>query len=104
MTEIEYLKRLGKRIRTARRIKDLTQPELADKLSAEIGQHFGDGAKVSRIEKGRQDITSHELQALSVVLEQPITWLTGVDTEDGFNTGAMGVYLNSLLAVEPVAA
>ena len=91
----DYLKRQGQRIKRARRFKLLTQSQLADKLSAELGEDFGGDNKVSRIESGKQDVTSRELYALSMVLEQPTTWLQGVEDE-GFSTGAMGVYLSSL--------
>lgn len=80
----EYLERQGQRIRRARRFKLLSQEALAEKLTAEMGEYFGDDAKISRIEQGKQDLTSHELHALSMVLEQPTPWLQGVD-DDGFN-------------------
>lgn len=77
-TEV-YLRTQGLRIRHARRILDMTQPELAEKLSAELGVKFGDDVKVSRIEKGKQDVTGRELAALSAVLSQPAAWLQGLE-------------------------
>jgi transcriptional regulator with XRE-family HTH domain len=94
----EYLTKQGQRIKRARRFKLLSQAQLAEKLAAELGEDFGDHNKISRIEKGRQDITSRELHAFSMVLEQPTTWLQGVEDEGFDSNGAMGVYLSSLVA------
>lgn len=79
-----YKKKQGLRIKLARRIADMTQQELAEKLTAELGFDFGDDVKVSRIEHGRQDVTGRELVALSAVLNQPAAWLQGID-DDGMN-------------------
>jgi transcriptional regulator with XRE-family HTH domain len=76
-----YKKKQGLRIRLARRIANITQDELAEKLTAELGFDFGDAAKVSRIEKGKQDLSGRELAAMSDVLDQPQPWLQGIDDE-----------------------
>ncbi len=76
-----YKKKQGLRIRLARRIANVTQEELAEKLTAELGFDFGDDVKVSRIERGKQDVSGRELVALSVVLNQPVLWLQGVEDE-----------------------
>lgn len=89
----EYLRKQGERIRRARRYLLLSQTDLAEKLTAELGERFNN-SKLSRIEKGTQDVTGHELHALSVVLQQPVPWLQGVE-DDGFDSQAKGVYLNS---------
>lgn len=96
---MEYLKRQGERIKRARKFKLLSQQDLADKLAAELGEPFDD-AKLSRIENGRQDVSSRELNALSLLLEQPVTWLQGTD-DDGFD--AKGVSRSSF-ALVPLAA
>lgn len=77
-TEV-YLGTQGMRIRYARRLLNMTQPELAEKLTAELGLNFGDDVKVSRIEKGKQDVSGRELAALSAVLNQPQAWLQGLE-------------------------
>jgi transcriptional regulator with XRE-family HTH domain len=87
----EYLTNQGQRIKRARRFRLLSQAQLAEKLSAELGEDFGDHNKISRIESGRQDITSRELHAFAMVLEQPTTWLQGVDDQGFDATGGMGV-------------
>ena len=79
-----YKKKQGLRIRLARRMTNMTQLELVEKMTAELGFDFGDEAKVSRIEHGTQDISGRELAALSAVLNQPQAWLQGVD-DDGMN-------------------
>jgi transcriptional regulator with XRE-family HTH domain len=80
-----YKKKQGLRIRLARRmISGMTQEVLAEKLSAELGFDFGDDVKVSRIERGQQDVTGRELAALSAVLNQPQAWLQGIE-DDGMN-------------------
>ena len=77
-----YKKKLGLRVRLARRmIPDMTQELLAEKMTAELGFDFGDDVKVSRIEHGKQDVTSRELAALSAVLNQPAPWLQGIEDE-----------------------
>jgi transcriptional regulator with XRE-family HTH domain len=76
-----YKKKQGLRIRLARRMANMTQPELAEKLNAELGFNFGDDVKVSRIERGAQDVSGRELAALSTVLGQPSAWLQGVEDE-----------------------
>lgn len=76
-----YKKKQGLRIRLARRIANLSGVELAEKLTSELGFHFGDDAKISRIEHGKQDVSSRELAALSAVLNQPIPWLQGIEDE-----------------------
>lgn len=75
-TVIEFLEVQGKRVRIARRFKNLTQAQLAQELVKLLGESFDD-AKVSRIEKGAQDVTSRELSALSIILEQSRDWLAG---------------------------
>jgi transcriptional regulator with XRE-family HTH domain len=76
-----YKKKQGLRIRLARRMANITQPELAEKLNAELGFNFGDDVKVSRIERGTQDVSGRELAALSTVLGQPSAWLQGIEDE-----------------------
>ena len=79
-----YKKKQGLRIRLARRMANMTQPELAEKMTAELGFDFGDDQKVSRIEKGKQDVSGREAAALSAVLNQPQRWLQGIE-DDGMN-------------------
>lgn len=79
-----YKKKQGLRIRLARRMTNMSQSELATKLSGELGFDFGDDVKVSRIEHGKQDVSGRELAALSAVLNQPIPWLQGIE-DDGMN-------------------
>jgi hypothetical protein len=51
-------------------------------VSAELGYYFGDDVKVSRIEKGKQDVPGRELAAISAVLTQPQAWLQGLEDND----------------------
>lgn len=76
VTAIDYQTVQGRNIRRARHFLGLTQAELAYELAAILMEPW-DGAKLSRIENGAQDLTSRELTALATILEQSKDWLTG---------------------------
>jgi transcriptional regulator with XRE-family HTH domain len=96
-----YKKKQGLRIRLARRMTNMTQPELAEKMTAELGFEFGDEAKVSRIEHGKQDITGREATALSAVLNQPQAWLQGIE-DDGMNAPIIHEVTPAVWAGRPI--
>lgn len=65
MNHTELLKRLGKKIKTLRSRKNMTQNELAIKCEFEK-------ASLSRIESGRTNITVRTLYKISKALDVPI--------------------------------
>lgn len=94
------LEKQGERIKRARKFKLWSQTDLSEKMAAELGEPFDDG-KLSRIENGKQDVSSRELYALSLLLEQPVPWLQGVE-DGGFD--AKGVSRSSNGLVPAIAA
>lgn len=73
-TPTPLTKRLGRKIRHARKEKELTQLDLAHK----IGMKGGDaGAYISRVEQGRTQPRLTGLQKLAKVLGVPMESLLG---------------------------
>lgn len=70
----------GRRVRRQRRILDMTQGELARRVSELIGEVISHNI-ISQIEKGNRDIWNNEMNALEVILGVPRSWLEGVDPD-----------------------
>lgn len=77
MSPEERNRDLGKRIELARRAVNLTQGELAEKMSAETGISISK-ATISRIEAGTgRPIYEVEMDALVAILGQSRNWFKG---------------------------
>lgn len=66
---------IGRRVREARRVGDITQTELAERL-VQLGFRFTPG-QISKIETGFREVTDREVAAIAKVLEVTIKWLFG---------------------------
>jgi transcriptional regulator with XRE-family HTH domain len=76
MNEAAVYLDIGRRIRTAREAKGMTQEELARFLSVAA-------TTITAIEKGRRKVTITELQSLASTLNKSLDWLlTGNDAPD----------------------
>ena len=90
----------GQRIRRARGWLGYTQGELAEKLSAELGDDIS-YATISRIEAGQREVTVQEMRVLVIILQQSREWLEGDDVP--FDDRVNPRYLNSLFDYEKVS-
>jgi transcriptional regulator with XRE-family HTH domain len=63
----------GRAIEIARRIDEMTQEELCEKMAAQTGEHWSQ-SKLSRIEKGRQEPAWTEVLAFSAVQGRRLEW------------------------------
>jgi transcriptional regulator with XRE-family HTH domain len=64
----------GKQVKLARIIKDMHQIDLAAALSVDFNIEMNQ-SMISAIERGTRKVSDVELDAFSVILEKPITWL-----------------------------
>jgi transcriptional regulator with XRE-family HTH domain len=71
MTEKQWRKTIGLRIRTARRMLDITQADLAKEIGS-VSAGF-----ICEIEKGRKQISAYSLYLLEKKLNS--LWIEGLD-------------------------
>jgi transcriptional regulator with XRE-family HTH domain len=76
----EQLRTQGQRVRRARRTLELSQAELANRVSVHTGDLISHQT-IYLIEKGKRDIWHREMTALVAILHRDASWLAGL-TED----------------------
>jgi transcriptional regulator with XRE-family HTH domain len=72
MNDKTYLKRLGKKIKSLREAKGLTQEQLAERLDTKHTQ-------IGRMERGEANSTINMLRKLAEELDVPISELVRID-------------------------
>ena len=65
---------VGVAIQLARRSRDITGTELADKVSDILGEHYSANT-ISKMENGYREPTITELRAIAQALNWPFEWL-----------------------------
>lgn len=71
----------GTRVKRARKILDMSQGQLANRVSELIGEPISLNI-ISKIEKGERDIWASEMRALVTILHRSQEWLEGIEEDE----------------------